>query len=106
MDQSSIPSVPLYRGATRVPTFAGVPAVPLATAFIILAAFATSLSPWFWLAVPPTWITMAAITRTDDRAFRILGLWIDTKMRNQNKAFWRASSYSPLDYPKTRKLTP
>lgn len=89
-----------------MPTFGGVPVVPLATAMILVAALATSVSLWLWLAAPPTWLTMAAITRTDDRAFRILGLWIETKVRNKHKAFWRASSYAPMDYPKHRRLTP
>jgi type IV secretion system protein VirB3 len=59
-----------------------------------------------WLALlVPGWLLMAQVTRTDDRAFRILWLWGQTKLANRARltarfAFhdlWGASTYATLD---------
>ena len=66
---------PLFKGATRVPTVAGVPLIP-AVVLVITVASATVLLGFGWLALlVPGWLLMAQVTRTDDRAFRILWLW-------------------------------
>ena len=91
---------PLFKGATRVPTVWGVPMMPLMVMVMGVAVIAMTLSIWWWFLAPPLWFTMAQITKNDDKAFRILWLWIDTKLRNRNKSFWGASSYSPTHYKK------
>jgi type IV secretion system protein VirB3 len=94
---------PLFKGATRVPTVAGVPMIPLFFMVIVVAALAMLISMWWWGLVLPAWGVMAQITRHDDKAFRIWGLWFDTKFRNRNKGFWGASSYSTAVYRKRKK---
>lgn len=94
---------PLFKGAVRVPTIWGVPMVPLVSMVMGVAAVSMVVSLLCWIAVLPFWFIMAQITKNDDKAFRILWLWISTKLFNRNKSFWGASSYSPSDYRK-RKL--
>ncbi len=92
---------PLFKGATRVPTVAGVPLIP-AVVLVITVASATVLLGFGWLALlVPGWLLMAQVTRTDDRAFRILWLWTQTKVANRARLaarfglddLWGASAY-------------
>lgn len=94
---------PLFKGVTRVATVAGVPMMAFIGMLIVVAALALVLSLWFWLLAIPTWFIMAQITKNDDQAFRIWGLWFDTKWRNSNKKFWGASTYSKRDYRKKNR---
>jgi type IV secretion system protein VirB3 len=95
---------PLFKGATRVPTVAGVPLIP-AVVLVIAVASATVIFGMWWLALlAPGWLLMAQITRTDDRAFRILGLWMQTRLTNRIRMllggsgeYWGASSYALSD---------
>jgi len=87
---------PLFKGATRVATYAGVPTMPLMVMLIGVASLTLLTSLWCVLLAPPLWLTMALITKSDDRAFRIWWLWIETKLMNRNKTFWGASSYAPV----------
>lgn len=91
---------PLFKGATRVATFWGVPMTPLLVMFMAVAVCALTISIWFWVLALPAWFIMSQITKYDDKAFRIWGLWIETKLRNRNKKFWGASSYAPTNYQK------
>lgn len=93
---------PLFKGCTRVPTIAGVPMIPAIFMFIAVASVAMLVSMWCWLLVLPAWVVMAQITRHDDRAFRIVGLWFETKLRNRNQKFWGASSYARAQYRKKK----
>lgn len=93
-------SFPLFKGCTRVPTLMGVPMLPLMGMAMVVAILAMLISIWCWFLALPLWFTMAQITKNDDKAFRIWGLWVDTKLRNGRKAFWGASTYSPTSYRK------
>jgi type IV secretion system protein VirB3 len=93
---------PLFKGATRVPTVAGVPLVP-AVVLVVSVASATVMLGVGWLALlVPGWLLMAQVTRTDDRAFRILWLWARTKLANRARLtasfrfhdLWGASTYA------------
>lgn len=103
MDKASdFKPFPLFKGACRLPTFFGIPR----TVFILLGCASGSMFlifkfyvlPFVFIAFMICWI----VTRYDDRAFRILGLWFKTKFQNtRNKRFadlWKASSYSPVRY--------
>src|SRR5918912_4284445 len=99
------PRFPLFKGATRVPTIAGVPLIP-AVALVIAVASATVMLGVGWLALlVPGWLLMAQVTRTDDRAFRILWLWAQTKFVNRLRVLlrcgledlWGASSCALTD---------
>lgn len=92
---------PLFRGATRVPLWFGVPVVPMVFAFaIVMSGFMLWHRPLIGLVVMiPIALIMRAIVKYDDRAFRIWGLWFETKARNfRLRKFWQASSYSPVSY--------
>lgn len=102
MEPSEEASVPLFKGCTRVPTVAGVPMMPLMLMMIFVAILAMKFSLACWALAAPLWFIMAQITKHDDKAFRIWGLWIETKLRNGNKGFWQASSYGPADFRKRR----
>jgi type IV secretion system protein VirB3 len=93
---------PLFKGATRVPTVAGVPLIP-AVVLVIAVASATVLFGFGWIALlVPGWFLMAQVTRTDDRAFRSLALWAQTKLANRLRLvalcgvrdLWGASAYA------------
>ena len=96
------PAFPLFKGCTRAPTLMGVPMLPLMAMVMGIAILAMLVSMWCWGLSVPLWFTMAQITKTDDKAFRIWTLWMDTKLRNGRKAFWGASTYSPTSYQKRR----
>jgi len=95
---------PLFKGATRVATYARVPLIPLVV-LVVGVASAGMVFGVGWLALlVPGWLLMAQVTRTDDRAFRILWLWLQTRLLNRLRTtvraggdFWGASSYSPSD---------
>lgn len=93
---------PLFKGCTRVPLMFGVPVAPLFMAAGVIALISMWVSLWCYLLLIPVYLIMRAITATDDKAFRIIGLYFDTKFRNRNKRVWGASSYSPIRYSKRR----
>jgi type IV secretion system protein VirB3 len=76
---------------------------------VILVVSVTSVAVMFGIsllaALVPGWLLMAQITRSDDRAFRVLWLWTQTKLANRLRLvhfgrrdeFWGASTYSPCD---------
>ncbi|EMM4514120.1 VirB3 family type IV secretion system protein [Salmonella enterica] len=103
---SELEPYPLFKGATRVPTTWGVPMMPLLYMTIFVALIALNVNIFCWALWPVLWWIMAQITKTDDKAFRIWGLFFDTKVRNGlfggSYSFWDASSYSPNDYRKKR----
>jgi type IV secretion system protein VirB3 len=103
MDDDQIKPFPLFKGATRVPTFFGVPTMPLLFAVSAVAVIAMWVSLWCWLLLIPVVTIMRLITRHDDRAFSIWWLWFETKARNKNKGFWGGSTYSPTDYRRRRR---
>jgi len=92
---------PLFKGATRVPTYFGVPMWPLILMLMVVASVAMLVNLLWWLSAPFIWWFMAQITKSDDKAFRVIGLYIDTKLRNRHKSFWKASSYSPVKYKRS-----
>lgn len=95
-------SYPVYKGLTRSATILGVPMVPLLVMTMAVAVVALTISIFWWALWPVLCFIMAQITKYDDQAFRIIGLWIDTKVLNGNKKFWGASTYSPISHKKRR----
>ena len=96
---------PLFKGATRVPTVAGAPLVPAMVLVIAVASATVVFGMWWLMLLVPGWLLMAQVTRTDDRAFRILWLWLGTRLANRIRMFlfggrgefWGASSYALSD---------
>jgi len=93
---------PLFKGACRLPTVAGIPR----TTFILLGTLGASLflaiKVWAFPFIFVAFVTCWSVTKYDDRAFRILGLWFKTKFANtRNRPFhqlWKASSRAPVIY--------
>ncbi len=96
---------PLFKGATRVATVWGVPLLPLVVLVVGVASAAVVFGVLWLVLLVPGWLLMAQVTKSDDRAFRILWLWMQTKLANRLRTvrfrgrneFWGASSYSPVD---------
>lgn len=95
-------AIPLFKGCTRVPTIWGVPVTPVIIAVIVVSLLSMWISMWCLVLILPVYFVMRVATLADDKAFRIIGLLIDTKLRNRYKKFWGASSYSINTYPKKR----
>ncbi len=93
----------LFKGATRPATFGGVPTTPLLIMICFVAALAMVFHLLLMIVIPFFWAVMASITKHDSGAFRIWYLWWITKRRNKNKAYWKASSYSPRPYKRERR---
>lgn len=93
---------PLFKGATRLPTFGGVPRTVLLVTFMFCAAAFMTLHAWAVGLFGLLWFIEWGIARHDDRMFRILALAVKTKVLNRiNSPFtklWGGSSYSPIDY--------
>lgn len=94
---------PLFRGLTRSAMVVGVPVFPLVIMVGSVLMIGLWTKPYAWFIGIPLYITMRIIVKHDDKAFRIWGLWIETKLMNKRKfkRFWGASTYSPRKY--TRK---
>jgi type IV secretion system protein VirB3 len=85
-----------------VATVAGVPLVPLVVLVVGAACTSVLLGVVWLLLIVPGWVLMAQVTKSDDRAFRSLWLWMQTKVVNRLRFWgrsdlWCASSYSPSD---------
>lgn len=94
---------PLFKGATRPAMILGVPVNAAFAAFVGVAVLAVGFSMKLWLLLIPVWFVLAQIAKKDDQMFRILALWIDSKMRYPPalKKLWGACSYAVF---KPRKL--
>ena len=86
---------PLFKGCTRQATVMGVPLVPLMSMIMLVAMLAMVFSLWWWALTLPCWLTMASITRYDDQAFRIWGLWLSCQRFRRLQGFWQAATYTP-----------
>lgn len=81
---------------------AGVPMMPLMFMFIVVASISMLFGLLWWGLLLPCWAIMRSISKRDDKAFRMWGLWFETKFRNRNKAFWGASTYGLTKYRKRK----
>ncbi len=84
--------------------------VPLLALFVGVAMLAMVLGLWWWGLLVPGWLLMRVLTRTDDRAFRVVGLWARTRLLNRvrmlpvrGSRFWGASSYALTDSKRSWK---
>lgn len=93
---------PLFKAMTRSPTLMGVPFTPMILMGMAVGALGMWISPFCYALAFPAWWIMAQVTKTDDKAFRIIGLWYETKCRNRFKRFWGASTYSRTTYRKRK----
>lgn len=93
---------PLFKGATRLPTYAGIPRTPFLLLFMASGASFMLIHFWAFLMFGFLWFVCFCITKHDDRMFRIIGLAIQTKVLNRiDSPFtrkWGGSSYSTVNY--------
>ena len=93
---------PLFKGATRIPTWALVPRNVFVLTFMFAGSLFMVIHLWAVLVFGLLWLTEWGITKHDDRMFHILWLWLITKVRNMVESpftrLWGGSSYSPVDY--------
>ena len=93
---------PLFKGATRLPTLAGVPRTVLLVTFMFCGALFLFILLWAIGVFVFLFVIEWCITKHDDRAFRILYLAWKTKIVNRSESsftnLWGGSSYSPRDY--------
>jgi type IV secretory pathway VirB3-like protein len=104
-DETDLRSDPLFGGLTRPATIMGLPI----EAAVIIAGGSTVLFlmgfifdvPFFWKAFPlGLGLVLYSIARLlcakDPRAFRYLGLSLETKAMHRTRQRWGCGSYSPL----------
>src|ERR1700712_1216243 len=93
---------PLFKGATRLPTYAGIPRTPFLLIFMVCGALFMLIHFWTFLLFILLWFFCFCITKHDDRMFRIIGLAFRTKVANRiDSPFtkrWGGSSHSTVDY--------
>lgn len=106
----SIAQDAIFKGCTRPAMKMGVPLVPLIVVF--MGSFLLGLWGGFIFGMWPVLmavmflvvaiVTMRGIAKKDDQRFRQVYLWLVLRLRNRNRVFWQATSYSPIRF-KRRK---
>jgi type IV secretory pathway VirB3-like protein len=94
----------IFKGATRPPTLAGVPMVPLVIllglSFLLIVWGVTLLSGWvawpigFGTGTAVIW--MRIVTKQDDQRLRQMFLRFKLTVPQKNRRFWRSRCYSPV----------
>lgn len=87
----------LFLACTRPALFLGVPMEAVGANLIVSAtAFLAGGSPAYLLVAPALHLVSRAVCKADPNAFRILGLFLETKGRARNGRLWGGSSATPL----------
>jgi type IV secretion system protein VirB3 len=96
----------IYKGATRPAMKFGIPLVPL----VVLLGSAMLAIVWggflvsWWVAIGvliaamPALVWMRLVTAKDDQRFRQMFLGAKLRVRDRNRRFWHARSYTPTLY--------
>ena len=93
---------PIYKGATRPAMAFGVPFVPLVIVIGSILWISGATTMFVALAIPPVVLAMGSITRTDDQAFRLLGLRLQFRARMRTTRYWRSGTLAPISFRPTR----
>lgn len=88
----------LFKGATRPPMMFGVPTMAILYLTVFVGVLSMSIHLALWLVWPIAVFSMSLYTKQDERAFRQLGLYAQTKLqcKKATKKLWGASSFTPL----------
>jgi type IV secretion system protein VirB3 len=93
---------PLFKGATRLPTYMGIPRTPFLLVFMVCGALFMVIHFWTFLLFAFLWFVCFCITKHDDRMFRVIGLAFSTKIVNlvdsPFSSRWGGSSYKPVSH--------
>ncbi|MBT9595711.1 MAG: VirB3 family type IV secretion system protein [Vitreoscilla sp.] len=100
----------IYKGATRPAMKLGIPFVPLivllGTGMLAIMWIGPLLTWWIvpvvLLSIGPALGWMRFVTRKDDQRFRQLMVAARLWLKDHNHRFWRARSYTPYLYRRTR----
>lgn len=103
----------LYKGATRLPTFLGVPRVAAIATLVVFGIVWLVFKLWAVPFMLLIWFLEFVICKADDRMFRVL--WLYTRTKGQNtirtridhrrfknsdtpspREVWSGSSYAPI----------
>jgi type IV secretory pathway VirB3-like protein len=60
---------PLFKGATRPPTFFGIPLKPFVFCFLPIAILCMLISHLIWLMLIPIYMIMRILLKADDKIF-------------------------------------
>lgn len=93
--------VPVFKGATRLPTMLGVPRGVLLGTFMVCATLFMFIHAYALVIFALLVLIEHVIARNDDRMFHILHLLLITKVKNRVEASgfwprWKGSSRSPI----------
>jgi type IV secretion system protein VirB3 len=99
-----IPEEPIYKGATRPPTFLGVPLaafIGVAGGGFLLGIYALVLASIVWASavIVPSVAILAwcrAVSRKDDQRLGQMAVAANLALRCRNRRLWGARSYSPV----------
>lgn len=92
---------PLFVGATRPATIAGISYEAMVAIVLLVAVPYVLTSNFLILAAGiPAYSIAYLICRKDPRAFRLIFMWLATKATGRNRGIWRCTSQSPLSYRK------
>jgi len=91
---------PLFKGATRLPTYGGIPRNVMLLNLMIGGTLFMTLHFYAIAIFLILWIICYAITKHDDRMFRIIWLVMKTKWASRSvfTKKWGGYSCSPTDY--------
>lgn len=93
---------PLFKGATRLPTYMGIPRTPFLLIFMASGASFMLIHFLAFVLFGLLWFAAFCITKHDDRMFRIIGLAARTKLVNRmDSPFtrkWGGSSYATTNH--------
>lgn len=99
--------VPVFKGATRLPTFLGVPRTILIGTFITCATLFMFIHLYALILFGLVFAVEWSVTKYDDRAFHVIHLAWTTKFLNnvlwrQFTNIWGGSSRSPVRWKAKR----
>lgn len=97
MEDDDLQIDPLFVGLTRPATVAGVNYFAFVFEVIAIAViFLGTANVLYLLLVIPLHGVLYLITAKDAGAFGSIEQWVKTSGRCRNRAFWKATSFSPL----------
>jgi type IV secretory pathway VirB3-like protein len=97
---------PLFKGLTRKAMIFGVPMFPL---FCVIAVLLMTAAIWSAVSHKATGYVFAIVTafpivgimrlmvKHDEDKFKLIGMWITSRMKEKNFRHWKAVSYGTFD---------
>lgn len=97
MDDERITEDTLFLACTRPAMLLGVPVEAMVLNIIVTGIFFLAGGSLLYLSGGVVLhFAFRAVVKHDHNAFRVLLMWLDTKGRTRNRAWWGGSSHTPL----------